>query len=183
MKVKIKTSRHIKRTTLMISALMLTMLSGCDQFKQKESCVSYFGPNDVGGYQLLDDGVAFHHDSGTVWYRCPAGQYFRNGVCQGQPLTLDWTEANLFAVEFSENSSYQWRLPTADEFKAVTVQECINPALNTNVFPQLPIENYWTFDRADFASSQKCLTYSYQGSIACRLPVSEPHMFMLVAKP
>jgi hypothetical protein len=74
-------------------------------------------------------------------------------------------------------------LPTDDEFKAITAQECINPALNTNVFPQLPIENYWTLDHADYASSQKCITYSYQGSIACRLPVSEPHMFMLVAKP
>jgi hypothetical protein len=85
----------MQNKTLMISALTLTMLSGCDQFKQKESCVSYFSPDDLAGYQLLDDGLALHQDSGTVWYRCPAGQYFRNGMCQGQPLLLDWTEADL----------------------------------------------------------------------------------------
>jgi hypothetical protein len=171
------------KITLVMTTSVLVMLTGCDQIKQKASCDDYFEPNNVSAYQVLDGGMALHVNSDIVWYRCPAGQYFGDNICQGEPLILNWTEANLFAAEFSENSNYQWRLPTNDEFQSITTRECINPAVNTNVFPQLPIENYWTLDSATTASSRKCLAYTYQGSIACRESASAAHRFMLVAKP
>lgn len=175
-------SRHLLSATL-TAACMLVLLSGCDQIRAKRPCQDYFSTTDLTGYQLIDGGMALHIDSGTVWYRCPAGQQFRDGECLGEALLLNLADAGDYAVEFSEQSSYRWQLPSNEQFRAITTQRCLNPAVNTNVFPQLPIENYWTDDRTSTISGRKCVAYSYQGRIACRESQDALHRFMLVATP
>ena len=96
---------------------------------------------------------------------------------------LGFADAGEYVTEFSEQSSYQWRLPTNEEFRSITTQSCQNPAVNTNVFAQLPIENYWLDDATNTISGRKCVAYSYQGRIACREPQEALHRFMLVATP
>lgn len=182
MTITLYSIRHFSNITL-ITGSFVAILSGCDQVRSKPSCSEYFAATDFSGYQMLSGGMALQLSSNTVWYRCPAGQFFRENICHGEPLLLNWAEANSFAAEFSENSDFTWRLPSNSEFQAITTNQCVSPAVNTNVFPQLPIANFWTFDQANIASSRNCLAYSFQGNIACREVRSANHVFMLVATP
>jgi hypothetical protein len=175
-------SRHLKSQTLLILAAGL-VLAGCSDFRNPPSCGEYFADGDVSGYQLLDGGMALHLATGTIWYRCAAGQYFQNGMCQGEALLSDWNAARAFADEFSQLSTYQWRLPSNSEVKAISTSQCVNPALNPGVFPQLAIDNYWTTDGAALSSARKCMVYTFQGQISCREPASAQHAFMLVTRP
>ena len=175
-------SRHLLSATL-TAACLSVILSGCDQVRAKPSCQDYFGATDLTGYQLIDGGLALHLDSGTVWYRCPAGQRYRDGECLGEALTLNFPDAAEYLTELSEQSSYNWRLPSNEEFRSITTQRCRNPAVNTNVFAQLPIENYWLDDGKNTTPRRKCVAYSFQGRIACRESQDALHRFMLVATP
>jgi len=174
--------RHMLSTALTV-ALIITLLTGCDQVMAKRSCQDFFSATDLTGYQLIDGGMALHIESATVWYRCPAGQRFRDNQCHGEAVLLNFTDAAVYAAEFSEQSTYRWQMPTNEQFRAITSQQCLNPAVNTTVFPQLPIENYWTHDRSGALSNRRCVAYSYQGRIACREPDTALHRFMLVATP
>lgn len=175
-------SRHLLSVTL-TAACISVILSGCDQVRATPSCQEYFGATDTTGYQLIDGGLALHVDSGTVWYRCAAGQRYRDGECLGEALMLSFADTREYVTEFSEQSSYQWRLPTNEEFRSITTPRCLNPAVNTNVFAQLPIENFWLDDGTNTTSDRKCVAYSYQGRIACRESQEALHRFMLVATP
>lgn len=181
-RITVEKGRHLLSVTL-TAACISVMLSSCDQVRAKPSCQDYFGATDLTGYQLIDGGMALHVDSGTVWYRCPAGQRYRDGECLGEALMLSFADAGDYVTEFSEQSSYNWRLPSNEEFRAISTNRCLNPAVNTNVFAQLPIENYWLGDGTNTISGRKCVAYSYQGRIACRESQDSLHRFMLVATP
>jgi hypothetical protein len=178
----VRRRRHLLPITL-TAACLSVMLSGCDQVKATPSCQEYFSAADLTGYQLIDGGLALHLDSGTVWYRCAAGQRYRDGECLGEALMLSFADAGEYMTDFSEQSSYKWRLPSNEEFRSITTNRCLNPAVNTNVFAQLPIENYWLDDGTNTTSGRKCVGYSYQGRIACRESQDALHRFMLVTTP
>lgn len=170
--------RQFPANSLVLVVLCL-LLAACGDFRSMPSCHDYFTSHDTEGYQLLEAGAALHVDTEILWYRCPAGQRFSDGQCRGESLLLSWQDANNFSIEFSQNSVYQWRLPTKSEFRSIS-ESCINPAVNPNVFPQIPIENYWTADSHMITSSRKCMVYLFQGQITCREPGIAEHPFMLV---
>lgn len=158
------------------------MLVSCEDYRTKQVCADYFGDENLDGFQVIDGGIALHVKTNTLWYRCPAGSYFSNGACRGDPLTVSWDAAQAFSIEFSQNSSYTWQLASNEDFKAITTDQCLNPALNTNVFPAIPVDNYWTADSGNFARSRKCMIYTYQGQLACRENPNAQHPFMLVTR-
>ena len=175
----LQSSRHLPVNSLVLIALCF-LLVACGDFRAPQACHDHFANGDVAGYQLLDFGAALHLDSDVLWYRCPAGQRFSDGECLGESLLMSWDDANNFAVEFSQNSLYQWRLPSNAEFSAIISAACLNPAVNPNVFPQIPVDNYWTADGHMLTSSRKCMIYLFQGQITCREPGIAEHPFMLV---
>lgn len=158
-------------------------LGACDNYRQDPNCSSYFSAGDSGTYTLQEDGTAFHPETGLLWYRCAAGMRFSNGQCLGEPLLLPWDQANRFAADFGQNSSRRWRLPDNEAVRAITESQCRNPAINTTIFPQLPVENFWTTDSAFLSDDRKCMVYSYRGQIVCRESPEALHAFMLVSDP
>ena len=119
---------------VLITCLTLVLLTGCDRNIDQPDCGSTIQPQDYGRF-IVDgsDGLA-RHISGTVWYRCAAGQSFRGKKCLGESLALTRSEADAYVREFSEKSGETWRLPTKDEFEQITESSCDNPAANPNVF-------------------------------------------------
>lgn len=158
------------------------MLGSCEDYRTLKACTDYFRDGNLESFQIIDGGIALHIESNTLWYRCPAGSYFSNGVCRGDPLRVSWDAAQAFASEFSQNSSYTWQLASNEDFKEITTDRCLNPALNTNAFPAIPVDNYWTADSGTIARSRKCMIYTYQGQLACRENASAEHPFMLVTR-
>lgn len=177
-------SQHSRQFPLRsLGTLVLCLvLVACDDVRAPPVCHDYFASDDTAGYQMQGSGAALHLASDVLWYRCAAGQRFSEGQCLGESLLMSWDDANSFAAEFSQNSAYQWRLPSNAEFSAITSGQCLNPALNPNVFPQMPVDNYWTADSHMITSSRKCMIYTFQGQITCREPGVVEHPFMLVTK-
>jgi hypothetical protein len=80
-------------------------------------------------------------------------------------------------------SGGNWRLPSAKEMRAIRERSCVFPAYNPNVFPELPVENFWTNARAWLSSSYGCIVYTYQGSRSCRALLSAEHPSCWCASP
>jgi hypothetical protein len=158
-------------------------LGACDNYRQEPNCSTFFSKDNLGSFTLQKDGTALDPDTGLLWYRCAAGMRYSNDQCLGEPVLLPWDQANRFAADFGQNSSRRWRLPSNEDVRSITETECRNPAVNTMIFPQLPVENFWTNDNAFLGNDRKCMVYSYRGQIVCREPREALHAFMLVSGP
>ena len=174
--------RHLRGGPLALGACAV-MLVACGEYKLEPSCPDYFEADDFGRFSVREEGSAVHTDTGLLWYRCAAGMRFSNGQCSGEPLLLSWSETQQFIDEFSQNSNTRWRLPSNEEHRSITEAACRNPAVNTRVFPQLPVENFWTSDNGALGTGTHCMVYTFQGQIACRESPEALHAFMLVSGP
>lgn len=166
-------------------ALILVLvfsLSACGVKDDIQDCDTHFlGKPPSQAFELNEEGLARHIESGTVFYRCAAGQAYRTGRCIGTPLGLSKIDADLFIEEFSTKSKQPWRLPTQQELKRITVNECENPAVDTRVFPDLPIENLWTSSERKLQGEEfQCVMYSFNGSISCKFMDKDPLPFLMV---
>jgi hypothetical protein len=158
-------------------------LVGCSDLRHTPSCVDYFKAGDMGRFKLENPYVVQDSETRLFWYRCAAGQTIVEGQCVGDPMVLDWNQAKAYAVEFSQASGRTWRVPEYDEMKALSETRCENPAYNTNAFPGLPVENFWTSTTQIGSLWQGCSVYTHTGHGHCRTRKVEPMMFMLVSDP
>lgn len=171
--------RHAPHRLLLPVALGLA-LAGCDRYMELPQCSSHFKPGDLG--RLVAEGAASVRDpdSRLLWYRCNAGERFANGQCLGEALRLGLADARAYAQEFSAASGRTWRLPTQREMATLRQDACVNPAINTQAFPGIRVESYWTSSRSPNGPGLGCTTYTYSGNAFCREPVESPRPFMLV---
>ena len=155
-------------------------LSGCADTRNTPSCDTLFKAGELREFVLENDNVVRDSRSGLRWFRCAAGQTIQDGLCQGDPIRLNWDQAHQFAAEFSQASGKTWRLPTYAEMKAARQTDCQNPAYNPNAFPALPIENFWTSTEQVATIGQACQIFSYTGHGHCRAFKRDGYLFMLL---
>ena len=164
----------------LLSAVLV--LSSCD-FRTPETCFAVFQnrPDQLSGFSLSENGLANKAGSPLYWSRCPAGMRFSDpNTCSGIPLLLSFDQAINYAQDISEKSDQKIRLPLIDELDDITENSCINPSLNTNVFPAASTDNYWTSEQHSFRDNLACTFYTYQGLASCLEVKSTEHPFMLV---
>ena len=147
---------------------MILIFSGCERKIELPNCVDTFSPKDYGRFLVNTTKGLAQHVSGSVWYRCVAGQTFRGRKCLGDPIRMTRLEAENYVQEFSEKTGETWRLPSSDEFKKLIETSCQSPAVNPNVFPNLPVDNFWTSDKSWHGDKFGCSVFSYRGSSSCR---------------
>ena len=123
------------------------MLVGCDRDIGQPYCGDVTSPQDYGQFVVDGEKGIAQHISGTVWYRCAAGQSFRGKKCIGEPVRVTRAQADGYIREFSDKSGQRWRLPKRKEFERILEEDCDNPALNPNVFPNVEVNNYWLAGR------------------------------------
>ena len=161
---------------------VLLVLSSCD-FRTPQTCFMVFQdrPNQLSGFSLSENGLANKAGSPLYWSRCPAGMRFSDpNTCSGVPLLLSFDQAINYAQDISEKTDQKIRLPLVDELDDITENSCINPSLNTNVFPAASTDNYWTSEQHSFRDNLACTFYTYQGLASCLEVKSTEHPFMLV---
>ena len=163
-------------------ALSIFVLTGCD-FRSPQDChVMYQDrPDLLSNFFIGQNGLANKAGSLLSWSRCPAGMRFSSPQnCSGTPLFLNYDQAQTYATEISEKSNQTIRLPTRREMESITESSCINPSLNTNVFPVPVIDKFWTSEQNTLRSNLACTVYTYQGRATCNEPKVIERPFMLV---
>jgi hypothetical protein len=175
----IMANRHKLLKTVVLLGLG-SALSTCDFVAEPPLCGDYFGGGETPGFSINANGLAQHLDTGTSWYRCPAGMTFAASRCRGEMLLATWDEAMAYALEFSESSGRNWRLPENDELLAIQESSCRNPAINHFVFPGIDVANHWTSSETWHNEAFRCAVYTYQGDLSCREFRNNAYPFLLV---
>jgi len=153
---------------ILITCMTLLLLVGCDRSRELPDCVNVKSPKDYGKFIVNPTTGLAQHVSGSVWYRCMAGQSFRGKKCLGDPLELTKIEAESYLRDFSNKSGETWRLPTQDEFEEILETTCDSPPLNPNVFPGVAVKNFWLSDSSWHGDRFGCSIFLFQGSTSCR---------------
>jgi hypothetical protein len=175
-------SRIFGTTWIFFTVLMLGACMDADPTRLPY-CQDHLAAGDLGAFADEGNGLVSNPEIEPWVYRCAAGQRFVNGGCRGEVQRLTFIEARQYAEAVSESSKGRWRLPTAEEMRAVRQRDCVFPAYNPTVFPDLPVENFWTSTLLAMSSSYGCIVYSYQGSRSCRAFLDARHPFLLVKDP
>lgn len=170
----------MKRLRTLLPFVLCLGLAGCDRYGQLPQCSSHFQPGEMGRFVIEASGSVYDPYNSTRWYRCNAGERFADGQCLGEAARLGLADATRYAEEFSAASGRTWRLPSQKEMTSLRQTACVNPAVNTQVFPGVQVENYWTSSKSPNGPGLGCTTYTYSGNAFCRETVDSPRLFMLV---
>lgn len=88
-------------------------------------------------------------DTGTdlMWQRCAWGQEWTGDVCEGEPLTMTWSDAKQLADKTNADGTWfynDWRLPNVRDLASIVERQCRDPRTNLELFPNTPASFFWT---------------------------------------
>jgi hypothetical protein len=90
------------------------------------------------------DGTVTDSLSGLMWKKCSEGQIYSSNNCVGSATTHTWPQA-LALAEGSTFAGYNdWRLPNIKELLSLARDDRIDPAINSQVFPNTPNWYFWS---------------------------------------
>ncbi len=165
---------------IFLCAVILIFQRDYDDYRHKPNCSDFLSTAKSTQFKLQDNGIAIDKKNGVKWYRCNAGQRFINNSCTGKTLTFNWEEAMDFPNELTKLTSLNWRLPTKEETQSLRRSDCINPAVDRNIFPDIKVANYWTGSPSRRGKLFGCSFYTYDGRISCLMRREKTHPIMLV---
>jgi hypothetical protein len=98
-------------------------------------------------FVLNGDGTVSDRLTGLMWKRCSEGQ--SGDDCGGeQAATYDWQTALEHVRTLDQADGFagrrDWRLPNIQELRSIVEGQCVDPAVNAEVFPATPSDYYWT---------------------------------------
>ncbi len=112
-----------------------------------QDCIEYFKTHyPVTEFSLTGSGTAIDKRTGLVWFRCNLGEFFHDGECRGVASRVGWTQAQSEASKATIAGYSDWRIPTVKELRSLVEKECVNPSINTYIFPSVQTEVYWTVE-------------------------------------
>ena len=100
------------------------------------------------GFIDNNNGTVTDRATKLKWMRCSIGQTFNaeTSNCEGMPDVMYWQDALKTAknVRTSEAHKYyhfagvsNWRLPNVKELNSIRELACVNPILNSKIFPNI----------------------------------------------
>ncbi|WP_170165101.1 DUF1566 domain-containing protein [Inmirania thermothiophila] len=127
-------------TVLLLGAAAAPAVQRCDPGARRTSPAERFIVNE--------DGTVTDRVTRLTWARCPVGQPWDGRTCQpGKPYAVwfSWREAQEAAAEARLAGHADWRLPNIQELESIVERACVEPAVNTEVFPgTLPNAIFWS---------------------------------------
>lgn len=95
-------------------------------------------------FTLHNDGTVTHNSTGLMWMRCSHGQAWDDGICTGAANSFTWQDALVAAQSHIFGGHSDWRLPNKNELESLVEQRCVNPSINSTVFPNTPSNFFWS---------------------------------------
>ena len=91
-------------------------------------------------FTVYNNGTVTHNKTGLMWMRCELGQTWdgTTSTCGGTSQGYQWSAALQAADGYAFAGYSDWRLPNKNELASIVEWACINPAINTLVFPNIP---------------------------------------------
>jgi len=102
--------------------------------------------------------------TGLTWQKCSAGQ--SGNSCSGSAETITWKYALTYCEDLDFASFQDWRLPDAKELATITDESKINPAINTDYFPNTIAGFYWTSTTYAGSTSYAWGVHFYHGYLS-----------------
>ena len=169
----------VVRVTLI--APMAALVFSCADQRNQPDCNDVFESRlERSNFQVFKNGLALHEPTGLTVTQCAVGQRMVNFKCRGDATKLTWDDAMAYAAEVREKTGESWRLPTKWEMPKFLEKQCINPAVNPFVFPNLEVTNFWTESKGLHQDQFRCSVYTYQGRVFCRQARRIEQPFLLV---
>lgn len=73
--------------------------------------------------KLMEQGIWHDEKTGLYWDRCSVGQTWDGETCQGEPLELNWYDAQDYVAKFTNEKAKggytDWRVPTIEELSSI----------------------------------------------------------------
>lgn len=82
--------------------------------------------------------------TGLIWARCSDGQTWDGSRCAGTATSFTWADALARARSAAAADGLPWRLPNVKELATLVDDDRINPAINTEFFPNTSRNGYWS---------------------------------------
>lgn len=128
---------YFKQSLITLIILLFPVLSIA------QTCQTASIPNN----QFKDNGNGTITDTktGLMWKKCSEGQTGNN--CEGAAQKYSWKKALAQSQTVNQTgfANYKdWRVPNAKELYSIAEEKCINPAINTTIFPNTPPLLFWS---------------------------------------
>jgi len=127
-------------------ALAIVLLTGAMLAGPAEAACRYSHAKDGSPRFLVKGPEVEDRKTGLVWQRCSLGlAWTRERGCTGARTGYFYPDAETAAAR-----ARPWRLPTAEELGSLIDRDCGQPAIDTNIFPDVSgsvseaAERYWT---------------------------------------
>lgn len=100
-----------------------------------------------------------------VWMRCAYGQTWNadSSACTGNAVRVDWQQALQLASQQTSTDLNEWRLPNVKELSTIVEKQCVDPAINSTLFPNAPAEDFWTATTSADTNSYAWAVTFYNG--------------------
>ncbi|MDP5039293.1 DUF1566 domain-containing protein [Flavobacterium sp. W21_SRS_FM6] len=128
-----------------LSLLLFTVCVSCSGLAQ--TCLESINETTPSSNFTINlNGTVTDSRLGLMWMRCSLGQTWNSASasCTGDALELNWQEALQTAHGYIYANQTGWRVPNVKELASITEGQCVRPAINTEIFPNTPADDFWT---------------------------------------
>ena len=134
----------IKRS-FTVSICGLILLAAAVEARAEQTCKGSIVITTPGSnFAVHNDGTVTHKSTGLMWMRCSLGQSWDGKTCTGTAETFTWQKGLQAADHYTFAGYSDWRLPNKNELESIVEESCYSPAVNSAVFPNTPLDYFWS---------------------------------------
>jgi hypothetical protein len=128
-----------------MNKLLLLLLSMISFGASSQTCLSSIAATTpTSNFVVNTDGTITDQTFKLTWMRCSVGQVWDVDTCIGDASELNWQQALQTAHGYEFADQKGWRLPNVKELATITERSCVRPAINEELFPNTPSDDFWT---------------------------------------
>ena len=106
------------------------------------------------------DGTVVDKTTGLMWAQCSVGQ--SGTACNDTPATYPTWQSALESADSSTLATHtDWRVPNIKELFSIVEARCLNPAINSNIFPNTITSGYYWSSTPDMLSGNVWVISGY----------------------